>query len=74
MPLQLGCNRSLLMTQSEMHGGNAIEYWHELHKRQSDWAFRAYGRLIQTLSEDVQEKLALKTKRRNMWSSLAKLR
>ena len=60
MPLQLGCNRSLLMTQSEMHGGNAIEYWHELHKRQSDWAFRAYGRLIQTLSEDVQEKLSLK--------------
>ena len=60
MPLQLGCNRSLLMTQSEMHGGNAIEYWHELHKRQSDWAFRAYGRLIQTLSEDVQEKLNLK--------------
>ena len=48
------------MTQSEMHGGNAIEYWHELHKRQSDWAFRAYGRLIQTLSEDVQEKLSLK--------------
>ena len=60
MPLQLGCNRSLLMTQSEMHGGNAIEYWHELHKRQSDWAFRAYGGLIQTLSEDVQEKLSLK--------------
>ncbi len=48
------------MTQSEMHNGNAIEYWYELHKRQSDWAFRAYGRLIQTLSEDVQEKLSLK--------------
>ena len=48
------------MTQSEMHSGNAIEYWYELHKRQSDWAFRAYGRLIQTLSEDVQEKLSLK--------------
>ncbi|WP_223305736.1 hypothetical protein [Comamonas thiooxydans] len=48
------------MTQSEMHRGNVIEYWYELHKRQSDWAFRAYGRLIQTLSEDVQEKLSLK--------------
>ena len=48
------------MTPSEMHNGNAIEYWYELHKRQSDWAFRAYGRLIQTLSEDVQEKLSLK--------------
>lgn len=60
MRLQPGCNRSLLMTQSEMHSGNAIEYWYELHKKQSDWAFRAYGRLIQTLSEDVQEKLSLK--------------
>ena len=60
MRLQPGCNRSLLMTPSEMHNGNAIEYWYELHKRQSDWAFRAYGRLIQTLSEDVQEKLSLK--------------
>ena len=57
---QLGCNRSSPVTKPDMHSDNVIEYWHELHKRQSDWAFRAYGRLIQTLSEDVQEKLSLK--------------
>lgn len=43
-----------------MHGDNVIDLWHELHKKQTDWAFRGYGRLIQTLSEDVQEKLSLK--------------
>lgn len=36
------------------------EYWDRLYKKQTDWAFRAYNRLIQTLSEDVQNKLSLK--------------
>lgn len=36
------------------------EYWHGLQSQQTDWAFRAYARLIGTLSEDVQEKLRLK--------------
>lgn len=39
---------------------NISEYWDGLHKKQTDWAFRAYSRLIQTLSKDVQEKLSLK--------------
>lgn len=45
-----------------MFGGNIHEYWNGLHVRQSDWAFRAYSRLIETLSADVQEKLSLKDK------------
>ncbi|MDH1527998.1 hypothetical protein [Pseudomonas mosselii] len=37
-----------------------IDHWHALQAHQSDWAFRAYARLIKTLSKDVQEKLQLK--------------
>ena len=37
-----------------------LDYWNELQARQSDWAFRAYDRLVKTLSKDVQEKLQLK--------------
>lgn len=37
-----------------------VDYWNELQARQSDWAFRAYDRLVKTLSKDVQEKLQLK--------------
>jgi len=57
MRLQLGCNLSL---PPKMTCDSISEYWHGLHKKQSDWAFRAYSRLIMTLSEDVQEKLSLK--------------
>lgn len=34
-----------------------LDYWHELRSRRSDWAFRAYDRLVSTLSKDVREKL-----------------
>ena len=37
-----------------------MDHWHALQAHQSDWAFRAYARLIKTLSKDVQEKLQLK--------------
>lgn len=37
-----------------------MNHWHALQAHQSDWAFRAYARLIKTLSKDVQEKLQLK--------------
>ena len=37
-----------------------MDHWHALQEHQSDWAFRAYARLIKTLSKDVQEKLQLK--------------
>ena len=60
MRLQLGCNRFLPVLSPEMPSDNVSEYWHGLHERQSDWAFRAYSRLLMTLSEDVQEKLSLK--------------
>ena len=33
------------------------DYWHSLHQQQSDWALRAYARLVDTLSAEVQEKL-----------------
>ena len=37
---------------------NAIlDYWHDVHTQDSDWAFRAYAKLVDTLSADVQEKL-----------------
>ncbi|RNM02866.1 hypothetical protein EF878_18965 [Dickeya undicola] len=36
------------------------DYWHELQLRQSDWAFRAYDRLVGTLSAEVQERLKLR--------------
>lgn len=42
-----------------MHTEAILDYWHKLHTQQSDWAFRAYSRLIETLSADVQEKLRL---------------
>lgn len=32
-------------------------YWDQLHDHQSDWAFRAHQRLIETLSSSVQERL-----------------
>ena len=60
MYLQSGCNLSLPMVIPEVSSGNVIEFWHKLHESQSDWAFRAYRRLIMTLSEDVQEKLSFK--------------
>ncbi|WP_351010370.1 hypothetical protein [Shewanella sp. S1-58-MNA-CIBAN-0166] len=37
-----------------------LDYWHQLQSQRSDWAFRAYDRLVRTLSQDVQEKLQLK--------------
>jgi len=40
-----------------MSTGTISDYLHELHTHQSDWAFRAYSRLVKTLSEDVQDKL-----------------
>lgn len=40
-----------------MSSNPAVEYWHALQMRQSDWALRAYDRLVQTLSEDVQQRL-----------------
>jgi predicted nucleic acid-binding Zn-ribbon protein len=45
---------------TEMSPKDLNKYWDQLHSRQSDWAFRAYGRLIKTLSPSVQEKLLLK--------------
>ncbi len=39
---------------------NPLDYWHELESRSSEWAFRAYNKLIQTLNNDVQEKLRCK--------------
>lgn len=36
---------------------DATDYWHTLHLQQSDWALRAYDRLVSTLGEDVQDKL-----------------
>lgn len=37
-----------------------LEFWHQLHSRRSDWALRAYDRLVDTLSLDVQERLRRK--------------
>lgn len=34
-----------------------LDYWHKMHAQNSDWAFRAYAKLVDTLSADVQEKL-----------------
>lgn len=42
-----------------MSNDSIIDYWHKLHSTQSAWALRAYERLIDTLSEDVKEKLSL---------------
>jgi GTPase SAR1 family protein len=43
-----------------MADSEALQHWHDLHEHLSDWAFRAYDRLIDELSEDLQEKLRLK--------------
>lgn len=40
---------------------DATDYWHALHLQQSDWALRAYDRLVSTLGEDVQDKLRYTT-------------
>lgn len=37
-----------------------LDDWHHLHAQQTDWTYRAYDRLISSLSEDVQEKLGRK--------------
>ncbi len=34
-----------------------LDYWHDVHTQDSDWALRAYAKLVDTLSADVQEKL-----------------
>lgn len=39
---------------------SALEYWHALQMRQPEWALRAYDRLVQTLSQDVQQRLQRK--------------
>ncbi len=43
-----------------MTSGKVIDYWQRLESRQSEWAFRAYDRLIKTLSPDVQERIQLR--------------
>lgn len=43
-----------------MSSNPAVEYWHALQGRQTEWALRAYDRLVQTLSEDVQQRLQCK--------------
>ncbi|WJV54902.1 hypothetical protein PCO85_05600 [Prodigiosinella aquatilis] len=43
-----------------MTSGKVIDYWQRLESRQSEWAFRAYDRLIKTLSHDVQERIQLR--------------
>lgn len=43
-----------------MAADDLLNYWHTLQSHQSDWAYRAYGRLISSLSEDVQQKLSYK--------------
>lgn len=40
--------------------GNVIDYWQRLESQQSEWAFRAWERLIKTLSPDVQERIQLR--------------
>lgn len=40
-----------------MVNNDLLDYWQELQSRRSDWAFRAYDRLVSTLSKDVREKL-----------------
>ncbi|MFM4719262.1 hypothetical protein ACSZMQ_22605 [Aeromonas rivipollensis] len=43
-----------------MTSGNVIDYWQRLESRQSEWAFRAYDRLVKTLSSDVQDRIQLR--------------
>jgi hypothetical protein len=40
-----------------MENNVVLDYWHELQSKRSDWAFRAYDRLLDTLSQDVSDKL-----------------
>lgn len=56
----LACSCSSLTVVSDMVKQDVMDHWHALQAHQSDWAFRAYTRLIKTLSKDVQEKLQLK--------------
>ena len=59
----LACNYSLQSVTTETMATPCLDlvspadYWHSLHQQQSDWALRAYARLVTTLSTDVQEKL-----------------
>ncbi|RUR59537.1 hypothetical protein ELS78_00310 [Aeromonas veronii] len=43
-----------------MTSGKIIDYWQRLESRQSEWAFRAYDRLMKTLSSDVQDRIQLR--------------
>lgn len=43
-----------------MSTDDLLNYWHALQSCQSAWAYRAYERLISSLSEDVQQKLSCK--------------
>lgn len=43
-----------------MTSWKVINYWQQLESRQLEWAFRAYDRLIKTLSHDVQERIQLR--------------
>lgn len=56
----LACSCSSLTVVSDMVKQDVMDHWHALQAHQSDWAFRAYARLIKSLSKDVQEKLQLK--------------
>lgn len=56
----MACSRSSLTVVSDMANQAVMDHWFTLQAHQSDWAFRAYARLIKTLSKDVQEKLQLK--------------
>lgn len=57
------CNCSLQSLTAEtmptpcLELASPADYWHSLHQQQSDWALRAYARLVNTLSAEVQEKL-----------------
>lgn len=43
-----------------MTSGKVIDYWQRLESQQSEWAFRAYKRLVKTLSHEVQERVQLR--------------
>jgi hypothetical protein len=43
-----------------MPSNPALKFWHALQVRQPEWALRAYDRLVQTLSQDVQQRLQRK--------------
>ncbi|GKW23867.1 hypothetical protein PEC311524_14610 [Pectobacterium carotovorum subsp. carotovorum] len=43
-----------------MKTDEVVDYWCQLQSRQTEWAFRAYDRLIKTLSHDVQERIQLR--------------